>query len=62
MERLLTVDETCERLRWGRSQVYSHIRRGTLPSVLLGKRSRRIREHDLDEFIARRLDRRAGAA
>jgi excisionase family DNA binding protein len=46
----------------GRSQVYSHIRRGTLPSVLLGKRSRRIREHDLDEFIARRLDRRTGAA
>ena len=43
MERLLTVNETCERLRWGRSQVYQHIRLGTLPSVLLGRRSRRIR-------------------
>jgi excisionase family DNA binding protein len=62
MERLLTVNETCERLRWGRSQVYQQIRRGTLPSVLLGRRSRRVRAHDLDEFIARYLDRRPGAA
>ena len=50
--RLLRVPEVRERLgRASQETVYKLIRSGELPSVKLG-RSRRIRESDLEQFIA----------
>jgi excisionase family DNA binding protein len=51
-DRLLTVLEVQDRLRKGRGDVYALLKSGELPSVLIGPRSRRIRESDLDAFIA----------
>jgi excisionase family DNA binding protein len=51
-DRLLTVLEVQDRLGKGRADVYALLKSGELPSVLLGPRSRRIRESDLDAFIA----------
>jgi excisionase family DNA binding protein len=61
---LLTIPETCQRLRWSRTWVYQSIRSGALPSVVLGPRSRRVRERDLTAFIDARADQPAkdGAA
>jgi excisionase family DNA binding protein len=53
-DRLLTIPETCQRLRWSRTWVYQSIRSGALPSILLGPRSRRVRERDLIAFIEAR--------
>jgi excisionase family DNA binding protein len=53
MDRLLTIPEVAKRLRHGRTRTYELIRSGALPSVVLGPRGRRrVRESDLDEFIA----------
>jgi excisionase family DNA binding protein len=51
-DRLCTIPEVCERLRHGRTRVYELIREGRLPSVVVGPQSRRVRESDLDRFIA----------
>jgi excisionase family DNA binding protein len=51
-DRLYTIPEVCERLNYGRSWVYQLIRSGRLRSVLAGPRSRRVRESDLQQFIA----------
>jgi excisionase family DNA binding protein len=59
-DRLLTIPETCQQLRWSRTRVYQSIRSGSLPSVLLGPRSRRVRERDLAAFIDARADQPAG--
>jgi len=59
-DRLLTIPDTCQRLRWGRTWVYQSIRSGALPSILLGPRSRRVRERDLAAFIEARADQPAG--
>jgi excisionase family DNA binding protein len=62
MDGLLTISETCQRLGWSRTWVYRLIRSGRLPSVLLGPRSRRVRESDLAAFIASLSDQQGGAA
>jgi excisionase family DNA binding protein len=57
MDRLLTVPEVAERLRHGRTRVYQLIGEGRLLSVTVGPRARRVRESDLDAFIASLDDR-----
>jgi excisionase family DNA binding protein len=52
MDRLYTIPEVAERLRYGRTRVYELIREGRLPSVVVGPRARRVRESDLTAFIA----------
>ena len=52
MDRLLTVPEVAERLHLGRTRVYELIREGRLRSVVTGPQGRRVRESDLDAFIA----------
>lgn len=51
---LLSVDEAARRLSIGRSHLYKHLLRGTLPSVRIG-RSRRIAFRDLEAFVERLL-------
>jgi excisionase family DNA binding protein len=67
MDRLLRIPEVCERLNHGRTRVYQLLNSGRLPSVVVGPRARRVRESDLDAFIASLNDgglspRRDGAA
>jgi excisionase family DNA binding protein len=57
MDRLLTIPEFAEALRHGRTRTYELIREGRLPSVVVGPRARRVRESDLDAFIASLDDR-----
>ena len=45
-----------DRLQVSRVTLYQFIGSGALPSVLLGKRLRRLRQRDLDQFIAAHLD------
>jgi excisionase family DNA binding protein len=52
MDRLLTIPEVAERLHHGRTRVYQLIREGRLRSVAVGPRGRRVRESDLQAFIA----------
>jgi excisionase family DNA binding protein len=52
MDRLLRIPEVCERLNHGRTRTYELIREGRLRSVVVGPRARRVRESDLDAFIA----------
>jgi excisionase family DNA binding protein len=52
MDRLNTIPEVCQRLHHGRTRVYQLIRQGRLPSVVVGPRARRVRESDLQAFIA----------
>ena len=49
--QLLTVDQTCDALKLGRTAVYRAIQTGALKSCVIGK-SRRISLHALEEFIA----------
>lgn len=51
---LLTVLEVAERLGIGRTLAYELIRRGSIPSIKLG-RSRRIPAAELDIFVKRQL-------
>jgi excisionase family DNA binding protein len=61
-DRLLRVPEVRERLgRVSRESIYKLINSGQLTSVKLG-RSRRIRESDLEQFIAALRDDRPGDA
>jgi excisionase family DNA binding protein len=67
MDRLYTIPQVCQHLGHGRTRVYELIRSGQLPSVVVGPRARRVRESDLDRFIASLDDaglarRRDGAA
>ena len=48
---LLTVDETIEVLRVGRTTVNQLLWSGTLPSIKIGRR-RLIRRRDVEEFLA----------
>ncbi len=60
-DRLLTIPQVQDRLGKGRADVYALLNTGMLPSVLLGPRSRRVRESDLDAFIASLPDQRPAA-
>jgi excisionase family DNA binding protein len=51
-DRLLKVDEARARLRISRERLYQLIHAGELASVKLGPKSRRVRESDLDGYIA----------
>jgi excisionase family DNA binding protein len=51
-DQLLKVDEARARLRISRERLYQLIQAGDLASVKLGPKSRRIRESDLDSYIA----------
>ena len=68
MDRLLRIPEVCERLNHGRTRVYELLSSGQLLSVAVGPRGRRrVRESDLNKFIASLGDgglaqRRDGAA
>ncbi len=55
---LLTIRETVERTTLSRRTIYSLIQSGALPSVKIGG-ARRVREVDLERFIA---ERRTGGA
>ncbi len=55
---LLTIREVVDRSALSRRTIYSLIRSGELPSVKIGG-ARRVREDDLDRFIA---ERRQGGA
>jgi excisionase family DNA binding protein len=59
-DRLLRIPEVQERLQKGRADVYALLKSGALPSVLLGPRSRRVRQSDLDAYIAGLPDERPG--
>lgn len=49
---LLTVEDTAQLLRLGRSKTYELIRRGDIPSVQIDG-SRRVRVRDLEEYVDR---------
>jgi len=53
---LLKVAEAAERLAVGTDWIYERINRGEIPVVELGdtRKNQRIRESDLDSFIAAR--------
>jgi excisionase family DNA binding protein len=52
-DRLLKVPEARDRLgHISQESIYKLLNSGELPSVKLGPKSRRIRESDLDQFIA----------
>jgi excisionase family DNA binding protein len=61
-DRLLTVAETRKRLQVARSTLYERFASGELRSVKLGSKSRRVRESDLDAYIASLRDDRPGGA
>ncbi len=49
----LTVSETCAELRVSKPTVFRLLREGTLPSVLLGSRTRRIPRSAVEELVKR---------
>jgi excisionase family DNA binding protein len=51
-DSFLTIQEVTELLRVDPQTVYNWLDRGELASVRVGKRRRRIRQADLDAFIA----------
>ena len=48
---VLTIAEVASELGCGRNLVYRLLASGQLPSVLVGKRLRRIRRLDLDTYV-----------
>lgn len=59
-DRLLTIAETRERLRISRATLYARFASGELRSVKPSAKSRRVRESDLDAYIASLRDDRPG--
>jgi len=51
---LLTVEEAAERMRMGRTLIYSLIKSGAIESIKVG-RLRRIAPESLREYVSRRL-------
>ena len=60
MERLLTVDEVSDVTRENIVTTYRRIRCGEIPSLRIGKRSLRVREKDLFEWLKIRNGSEAG--
>lgn len=54
LSRLLRVEEVAEILVQHPVTVYAEIRDGVLPAVRLGTRSIRVRESDLEAYLASR--------
>lgn len=54
MEQLLTLDETKNYLRIGRTKLYQVLAEGEIRSFHIGTR-RLVRKIDLDEYVARLL-------
>jgi excisionase family DNA binding protein len=52
--RLLTVEEVAAHLGQHPVTVYETIRAGIIPAVRLGTRSIRVRESDLEDYLASR--------
>jgi excisionase family DNA binding protein len=52
MAKLLTVNEAADRLHVGRARIYDLIAQGAITSVKIGG-SRRISDHEVDDYIAR---------
>ena len=51
--KLLTVDEVCDRVRVGRTYLYSEVKCGALKMIKLGRLSR-FRVGDVENWIKRR--------
>lgn len=49
---MLSVPEVAAELGCGRDTVYALIASGTLPSVVISERLRRIRRRDLEQYVA----------
>lgn len=54
-EPLLTVEETIQRLRIGRTLLYALVKSGEITSITFGRR-RLFPEHAVNELIARKLE------
>ena len=52
IEEFLTVAEVADRLKMNQQTIRNWIDRGELPAIRLGGRRVRIRQADLDEFVA----------
>ncbi|MFB3737405.1 MAG: helix-turn-helix domain-containing protein [Candidatus Velamenicoccus archaeovorus] len=59
-DRLLTVAEVCQAMRVSSMTVYRLIKSGELPAIRLG-RSYRVRESDVDRYLAERSVKVEGA-
>lgn len=55
IRRLLTYDETAAHLRCSVTSIRRLVREGALPCVRVTGRERRIREQDIERFVAERL-------
>lgn len=53
-QKLLTVQDVCERLQIGKSKVFEFLATGELESFKIGA-ARRITEEQLADFIARQI-------
>lgn len=54
--RLVTVKETAEALAIGRSNAYDLVLRGSIRSVLVGKRCRRVPVSAIDDYVRELLE------
>lgn len=51
-ESLLTIKDTCQITRLGKTKIWSFVANGTLDVVRLGKRSTRIKRSSVDRLIS----------
>lgn len=54
MSRLLNMDETCELLGIARGTGWKLVREGRIPAIRVSERVVRIRQEDLDAYLAER--------
>lgn len=50
-EQLMTVKEVCEYLRISRATLYTYIEQDMIPSYRVGKRGRRFKRGDVEDFV-----------
>lgn len=53
MSKLLTVNEVAELLRVSKAMAYKLLDQGDIASVLVGKRTRRVKPEDLESYVNR---------